>query len=62
MRATPLRVFGENVPNVGGLAAAGMVFEEVEALVAQFLGAPGDLLGVRVRGSLFAADDHAEVR
>ncbi len=52
----------ENVPNVGGFAAVWVVFEEVEAFVAQLLGASGNPLGVRVRRALLTADDHAEVR
>ena len=62
MCATFLRIFGKNVPHVGRLAAARMIFEEVVSVVSKFLGPAGDFFRIGMRRPLAAPDNHAEVR
>ena len=61
MQAPALRVLGQDVPHVAGLCAARVVAEEVEAALLELASAAGHRSDVRVRRTLAAADDHAEV-
>ena len=58
----PLCVFWNDVPNVRKLCAILAIFQEIEALVLQLLGAAGELYGIAVGGPSRSSNHHAKIR
>lgn len=62
MAVLSMCVFGQDVPDICGLASIGVVFEKIKAIFSQFFCPAGYFCSVGVSCALLPSDNHSKVR